>query len=186
MSHKEPIKIETIIEAELDSVAGLTPRQIKEKHGVSARDLNKAKERISEVMDSTLPILSVDRKIISEAITDRLRPIKEDLAVKSLEIIKKADDLIVDRMTSTPEDVKTKDLITISDTHSKRLARIVGIEEDPDGGGDGDPNKRAKNINVFIENAFMGHNEKLKRERETINATPDPTIIEGELTEEGK
>lgn len=164
----EPIKLQTIIDAELEILGGVDLKDVAKKYGIKPKQFNQSIERVSEIMNSDAPELALERKIISEALTEKMKPIKEQLALKSLEIINEADKLISDRMKSDPDQVKTKDLVNISDNHSKRLARITGMEEDPNAGTDNDKT-RVKKVNIFIQNIFGNHKEKLEKERDKVN-----------------
>lgn len=180
MNNKESIPLSVLVEAQADIIGGLPPAQAAKRHGLRPKALEQATERVGLIMSSDSPLMSVERQIISEAITDRLKPIKEELALKSLEIIRKADQELSNRL-SEPETLKTRDILSISDIHSKRLARITGMEEDPNAGGD-DPNARTKNVNIFVKNIFKGHKDKLEKEREQVNDTTLTPVYEGEVT----
>ena len=180
---KEKTKISTIVQAKADELVGLGTRGLKKKYGIGKKDLSVRIEAMNQILTSDSPNLSVERQIISEAISDRLKPIKEELAVKSLEIVRMADEEVVERL-KTPELLKEKDLISISDTYSKRLSRLTGIEEDPGAGEDTD--KRVKNVNVFVQNIFAEHSKNLEKKRNSINnvydvgITPESTVNKGE------
>jgi hypothetical protein len=182
MKNNTPIKSETIIDAKLDQLAGLSDKEIAAKNGVSPARLNKAILRVDEVMNDKTELFSVERQIIKEAISDRLMPLKEELAIKSLEILRKADIIVSDRLDA-PELISTKEALKISDTHSRRLARIVGLEEDPNAGG-ADPEERAKTVNIFVQNIFKSHNDKLKQERDGVNDTTLTPVYEADIISE--
>ena len=135
-------------------------------------------ERIDEVLESNLPTLSTERQLISQALSEKLKPIKEELSMKSLEILRQADDIILNRLITNPDDMDTKDVLKASDQHSSRLARITGMEEDPSAGAD--PNARAKVINTFVQNIFHNHAKKLQEDRGKVNDT-SPTPVDAEV-----
>lgn len=172
------IPIDALIESELGKINGLSSRAIHKITNVPAKAIAAVQGRVSEVMASNSPELAFERQIISEAITDRLKPLKEELALKSLEIVRVADDLLLDELNSGM--MKTKDVIRVSDSHSKRLARIVGLEEDPGAGG-GDPNEANKTVNIYIKNMFSGHKKKLEEERNSVNDISLTPIYEADV-----
>lgn len=171
---KEKIKFSTIVEAQADMVIGSSEKELKSKHGLSKKKITTAAAKINSIMASNDPALSLERKIISEAITDRLKPIKEELAVKSLEIVRRADEELLNRL-ETPELVKTNEMISISDTFSKRLSRLTGIEEDPTA-GENPENLRSKNVNIFVQNIINEHKNLLEKKRNKINNVYDVGI----------
>jgi len=164
---KSKTKFSTIIEAQADVLVGATDKEIKDKHGISKASLVKKTAKINEIISSDSQSISLEKKIISEAISDRLAPIKTELATKSLEIIRKTDDEILNRLEKCPELIKEKDLVSMSDTYSKRLSRLTALDEDPDSGRPTD--SRVKVANVFIQNIFKEHNEMLEKKRKNIN-----------------
>lgn len=173
------IPFQTIIDAKIDELSGMSKTKISKKHKIAPAILKDRLERIDNVLESTLPSLSVERKLISEALSDKLRPIKEELSLKSLEIVRKADNIIYERLTSNPDDVDTKDVLKASEMHASRLARITGIEEDPTAGYD--PNARSRVVNTFVQNIFNNHNKILETERDAVNdTTPTPIEVEPE------
>jgi hypothetical protein len=174
------IPFNTILDAKIDLIQGMSASDVSLKHGVSKTILDDRIARVDEISNSTLPALSVERAIISEALADRLKPIKEELSLKSLEIVREADKIVLERLMINPDDLSTKDVLRASEAHSARLARITGLEEDPTAGGD-DPTLRAKNVNVFIQNIFKSHKEKLERDRLGVNYTAPKPIYDEEL-----
>jgi hypothetical protein len=163
------VPFQSIVDAKIDILSGSSISEASKKHGISKTLLKDRLERIDEVLESDLPALTTERQLISQALSDKLKPIKEELSMKSLEILKKADDIILDRLANAPDDMDTKDVLKASDQHSARLARITGIEEDPGAGTD--PNARAKVINTFVQNIFHNHTKKLEKDRGRINDT---------------
>lgn len=176
----KPIPINDLVNAQVAMISGEPISSVARSLKVPKAKLTSATERVGEIMISTGPALAMERQIISEVLSEHLKPIKEDLAVESLKIIKEADKITVERLTNEPGSIKMKDLIAISDTHSKRLARLTGLEEDPEGGGDRADAERRKGASVFIQNIFQGHQEKLEKERETVNSTDLTPIIDAE------
>jgi hypothetical protein len=181
---RKKINFSTIVEAQADSLVGTSNKSLKDKYGVSKRRIDVASQKINEIIGSDSPGLTLERKIISEAITDRLKPIKEELAVKSLEIIRKTDEELLNRL-DTPELIKTNEMVSISDTFSKRFARLTGIEEDPNG-GENPIDSRNKNVNIFVQNIINEHKDLLEKKREKINnvyevgINPETPINKGE------
>lgn len=177
------VPFQTIIDAKIDEISGMSQKKISKKHKIAPTILKDRLERIDNVLESRLPALSVERQIISEALSEKLKPIKEELSLKSLEIIRKADEIIYQRLTTEPDEITTKDVLRASDIHSSRLARITGIEEDPGAGTD--PNARAKIVNTYVQNIFNNHAKNLEQERLSVNdTTPTPVDTpaeEGEL-----
>lgn len=178
-SVSKSIPINTLVEVAVDRIQGLPMSQIAKKHNVSTSFLTKRTGNLSEVMSSTSPTMEFERKIISDAISERLKPIKADLAVKSLEIIKKTDDIVAERLSDDPESIKTKDLISISDTYSRRLARLTGIEESPEEVDTGA--SRTKIVNSYVQNIFNSHNKELERERTEVNDTKPKVVIDVDI-----
>ncbi len=161
-------KFSTIVQAQADVITGSTDKEIKKKYGISKTSLKLKTAKINEIMASDLPETSLEKKIISEAISERLEPIKTELAVKSLEIIRKTDNEIINRLNKAPDLIKSGELINMSDIFSKRLSRLTGLDEDPDAGIDVEKN-RNKNINVFVQNIIRNHDELLEKKRKNIN-----------------
>lgn len=175
------IPFQTILDARIDILAGMSPTAAAKKNGLSVKVMQDRLARIDEITTSNLPALSTDQKIISEALSDKMKPIKEELSLKSLEIVREADKIILDRLKTQPEEVSTKDVLRASESHSGRFARITGFEEDPTAGNNGDEKIRIKNVNVFIDNTFKNHREKLEHERTKVNDTTPTPIYEGEV-----
>jgi hypothetical protein len=161
-------KISELVNAQIDYYAGATEKEIKSKYGISKSRLASTTTKINEILASDSDSTSFERKIISEALSDKLRPIKEEISLKSLEIIRKTDEEVSKRLDS-PEGEEMKDLVKVSDIYSRRLARITGMEEDPSA-GEVDPLARAKTVNVFINNVFQKHKENLEKKRNSINS----------------
>lgn len=166
---KKIVPLSVLVDVEIDKIQGMNDVQISKKHNINTGILDNRRAKLGVIVSSTGDTMALERKIISDVISDRLKPIKEELAVKSLEIIRKADNLIGDRLLNEPKGIKMKDLISISDVHSKRLARITGIEEDP-GAGDDSP-ERARFVNNYTQNIFNIHDKKLEEERKNVNNT---------------
>lgn len=185
MPPKKPVKpnkivpFQKIVDAKVDYLSGMSFKKISEKHNLPINILKDRLERIDNVLESNLPALSTERKLISEALSEKLKPIKEELSLKSLEIVRKADEIILNRLLSSPDDVDTKDILKASDQHSSRLARITGLEEDPSAGSD--PNLRSKVVNTYIQNIFNSHAKNLEEERLKVNdTTPAPIEVNTE------
>jgi len=170
------IPINALVDVEVEKIQGVPMSKIAKRHNVSTSFLTKRTGNLSEVMSSASPTMEFERKIISEAISDRLKPIKEDLAVKSLEIIKKTDDIVAGRLSNNPDLIKTKDLISISDTYSRRLARLTGLEESPEELDTGA--SRTKIVNSYVQNIFNSHGKELERERTEVNDTKPKVVID--------
>lgn len=177
--------LSSVVQANLDVIVqGKTPEQAERDNELPKGTLHKVDAKVGELMQSTDPNTALQRRIISEALTDRLKPIKEDLSVKSLELTQKADNILAERLEKSAGMISDKNLLAISDIHSKRLARLTGLEEDPTAGDD-DPSLRAKTVNIMVQNIFQGHRQKLERERAGINFQPtEPEPIQGELSPE--
>jgi len=178
--------LSSVVQANLDVIVqGKTPEQAEKDNELPKGTLHNVDAKVGELLESTDPNTALQRRIISEALTDRLKPIKEDLSVKSLELTQKADSVLAERLEKSAGMISDKNLLAISDVHSKRLARLTGIEEDPTAGHD-DSSLRAKTVNIMVQNIFQGHRERLARERAGINCTPEPTSepIQGELSPE--
>ena len=177
--------LSSVVQANLDVIIqGKTPEQAEKDNELPKGTLHKVDAKVGELMQSTDPNTALQRRIISEALTDRLKPIKEDLSVKSLELTQKADNILAERLEKSAGMISDKNLLAISDIHSKRLARLTGLEEDPTAGND-DPSLRAKTVNIMVQNIFQGHRQKLERERAGINCQPtEPEPIQGELSPE--
>lgn len=177
--------LSSVVQANLDVIVqGKTPEQAEKDNELPKGTLHKVDAKVGELMQSTDPSTALQRRIISEALTDRLKPIKEDLSVKSLELTQKADNILAERLEKSAGMISDKNLLAISDIHSKRLARLTGLEEDPTAGKD-DPSLRAKTVNIMVQNIFQGHRQKLERERAGINCQPiEPEPIQGELSPE--
>lgn len=180
---RKSIPLTVLVDAEIDKIQGMSDAAIAKKNGVARGALKKRQEKLSVIIESTSPMMEFERKIISDVISDRLKPIKEELALKSLEIVRQADGIVVERLTNQPKKIKMKDLISISDTHSKRLARITGIEEDPGAGTD--TPERTKFINTYTQNIFNIHDKKLEDERLKVNDTT-PTPIYDDVSKNDK
>jgi len=168
-----PVPFQAVFDASVDIISGKSLSASAKKQGISPGILADRITRIEEVSNSNLQTMSLERKIISEALTTRLKPLKEELSLKSLDIIRKADSIILSRLTSDSDEMKTSDVLKASEVHAGRFARITGIEEDPDGGVDaGD---RTKFINHVTQNIFNIHKEKLEDQRTKVNdITPTP------------
>lgn len=177
--------LSSVVQANLDVIVqGKTPEQAEKDNELPKGTLHKVDAKVGELMQSTDPSTALQRRIISEALTDRLKPIKEDLSVKSLELTQKADNILAERLEKSAGMISDKNLLAISDIHSKRLARLTGLEEDPTAGKD-DPSLRAKTVNIMVQNIFQSHRQKLERERAGINCQPiEPEPIQGELSPE--
>lgn len=177
--------LSSVVQANLDVIVqGKTPEQAEKDNELPKGTLHNVDAKVGELLESTDPNTALQRRIISEALTDRLKPIKEDLSVKSLELTQKADSILAERLEKSAGMISDKNLLAISDVHSKRLARLTGIEEDPTAGHD-DSSLRAKTVNIMVQNIFQGHRQKLERERAGINCTPtESEPIQGELSPE--
>lgn len=177
--------LSSVVQANLDVIVqGKTPEQAEKDNELPKGTLHNVDAKVGELLESTNPNTALQRRIISEALTDRLKPIKEDLSVKSLELTNKADTILAERLEKSAGMISDKNLLAISDIHSKRLARLTGIEEDPTAGHD-DSSLRAKTVNIMVQNIFQGHRQKLERERAGINCAPTaPEPIQGELSPE--
>lgn len=177
--------LSSVVQANLDVIVqGKTPEQAEKDNELPKGTLHNVDAKVGELLESTDPNTALQRRIISEALTDRLKPIKEDLSVKSLELTQKADSVLAERLENSAGMISDKNLLAISDIHSKRLARLTGIEEDPTAGYD-DSSSRAKTVNIMVQNIFQGHRQKLERERAGINCAPtEPEPIQGELSPE--
>lgn len=147
---QKKIPLQSILDAKVDYLSGMTIKEVSSKHKISVSVLKDRFSRIDEISESNLPALSMERKIISDALSNHLKPIKEELSMASYEIVKAADSLVLERILNEPEDVSTKDLLRASDSHSQRLARITGMEEDPLAGKPKDPAR----ANIMIQNIF--------------------------------
>jgi len=173
------VPFQSLIDAKVDILSGMSKAKASKKHGISVKILEDRLERIDNTLESKLPALSVERQLISDALSEKLRPIKEELSMKSLEILRKADEIILNRLQTDAEAMDTKDILKASDQHSSRLARITGMEEDPGAGTD--PNARSKVVNTFVQNIFHNHTKKLEEDRGKINDTsPTPIDVEPE------
>lgn len=178
------VPFQSLIDAQMSIITGSTPAQAAKEVGMPTKLMEDRLSRVNEVLSSNTPALTVERQLISEALSDKLKPIKEELAIKSLEIIREADKIVLQRLQGQPEELKMKDVLKASEQHSQRIARITGLEEDPEV----DPSKagldRAKTINFFVNNTFKNHLDKLKEERVTTNTIDvTPTIIKNEEKE---
>jgi len=178
---KKKIPFQTIIDAKIDEISGMNQKKIAKKHKIAPTILKDRLERIDSVLNSSLPALSVERQLISEALSEKLKPIKEELSLKSLEIIRKADDIIYQRLVTEPDEMKTADILKASDQYSSRFARITGMEEAPNAGSD--PNARTRVVNTFVQNIFNNHAKNLEQERLNVNDTT-PTPIDTEYEDE--
>ncbi len=180
---KEKIKFSTIVQAQAENLIGISDTKLKQKFGISKKKLESTALKLNEIVSSNSPNLTLEKKIISEAISDHLKPIKEELAIKSLEIIRKVDEVLLQRL-DTPEIIRTGEMVGVSDIYSKRLARLTGIEEDPNAGKE--PEQRTKNVNIFVQNIFEEHKKNLEKKRNLINVvdnmgiTHETTVNKGE------
>jgi hypothetical protein len=177
---KSKTKLSTVVEAQADIITGATNKEIKDRYGVSKSSVALKTAKINEIINSDMSEDSLEKRIITEAISDRLKPIKSELATKSLEIIRKTDDELLYRLENQAGLIDEKVLVNISDTFSKRLSRLVALDEDPNAGIPVD--SRNKTTNVFIQNIFKEHNEMLEKKRNNINKlwiTPETPINKG-------
>lgn len=170
------IPFQKILDAKIAILNGKSEAQAAKELSLTVLTMRDRIARLDEVMSSNTPALTVERQIISEALSDKLKPIKEELSLKSLEIIRKADQIVLERLQLSPEDVSTKDVLRAAEQHSQRLARITGLEEAPEVDPASAAIDRAKTINVFVNTTFKNHLDKLKDERKTTN-TVDLTPI---------
>lgn len=184
-SPKKLIPLSSIVQANMDiAILGKTKEEAERTNHLPKGTIENVNAKIGEIITSDDPNMALQRQIISEALTDRLKPIKEELSFKSLELAKKADLIIEERLENRPDMISDKNLLAISDIHSKRLARLTGIEEDPYAGNN-DKDERNKTVNIMVQNIFQGHKERLERERAGINYNPiDIDPIQGELSPE--
>lgn len=170
----KPVKmvpLQKLLDAKIRLLGGESVKDVSKDLNISPNVLDDRLRRIDELSGSTLPALSVERKIISEAISNHLRPIKEELSLNSLEIVRKADEIILNKLNIEGESLELRDVLKASDSHEARLARITGLEEHPEQGSNPiqDRNNR---VSIFIQNMFAGHSDKLSREREIVNENP--------------
>lgn len=168
-----------LLDANIRLLAGESIKVVSKDVGLSEHVLKDRLRRINEFKSSTIPALSMDQQIISESLSEHLKPIKESLSLNSLEIVRRADELTLQKLNETPlEDLKLKDLVTTADSHESRLARITGLEDHPDQGANSSK-ERVNRISVFVENMFAGHSEKLKSNNnfENKNNKENPVII---------
>ena len=186
MSQKEittpskKIPFQSLVDAKIDVISGMSLTAASEKHGIRPAVLKDRLERVDAVLESNIPSLSVDRHIITDALSEKMKPIKEELSLKSLDIVREADKIVLERLKENPDEISTKDVLRASAEHSSRLARITGMEEDPNAGIPGDEALRNRNINIFVQNIVNGHKEKLEKEREHVNdTTPTPVYEDG-------
>lgn len=180
---KEKIKFSTIVAAQAENLIGASDAKLKQKFGISKKKLESTALKLNEIVSSNSPNLTLEKKIISEAISDHLKPIKEELALKSLEIIRKADEVLLQRLDS-PEIIRTGEMVGVSDVYSKRLARLTGIEEDPNAGKE--PEERSKNVNIFVQNIFAEHKKNLEKKRNLINVVDNMGITHKSIENKGE
>lgn len=175
------IPLQTLIDIKAAIIGGATFPQMCREYKIPAKVLEDRLLNLDSLMSSNSPATSLERKIIEETLSDHLKPIKTKLSFNSLEIIDEADKIVLERLKINPNEMSTKDVLRASDVHSKRLARITGLEEDPDAGKDDGAMERVKTVNVFIQNTFKGHSEKLESERLKVNDTTPTPIYESEV-----
>lgn len=161
--------LSSLLDANIRVLAGEPKKKVAKDLQLTVPVMEDRLARLEEVSESTLPAIGLERQIISEALSEHLKPIKEALSLKALEIVKRADDLTLEKLNVTPiGDLKLPDIVKTADSYESRLARITGLEEHPDQGS-GQSQDKAKRISIFVENMFAGHSEKLAKEREKNN-----------------
>lgn len=168
------IPFQTILDAKIDHISGMTMKEVSIKHNLSITTLEDRFARIDAITSSTLPAITTEQKIISEALSDHLKPIKEQLSLKSLDIIRLADDLVEQKLKNNTEDITIKDAIKASEAFSNRLAHLTGIEEAP-----AQQNNNDKTVvNTYIQNIFnrLIPEEKQKEKEQPIDITPNEMV----------
>lgn len=168
MSTYKPIKLEDLADAYTEYLSGESLAAVCRKYKIPQKAFKDRLGRISAVMDSKVPALAMERKLISDVLSAHLKPIKEELAVKSLSILREADNLVEKKLKEEGTSTDLKDLIKAADSYSNRLARITGIEEFPQVPQDqtADRNQR---VNNFVQNIFINHEQTLDEKRKLIN-----------------
>lgn len=177
------IPLQTLIDIKARIIGGATFPQMCREYHLPAKVLEDRLLNLDSLISSDSPSTSLERKIIEETLSDHLKPIKTKLSFNSLEIIDEADKIVLERLKTNPDELSTKDVLRASDVHSKRLARITGLEEDPDAGKDNGNLERVKTVNVFIKNTFREHREKLEKERRMVNDTTPTPVYDGDIVE---
>lgn len=182
MKKKDKIPFETVVRAKADLLSGEPKIKTLNKYNISEKRLTKASEAIGQIIASDDPNFALEKEIIESALSAKLKPIKARLAAKSLEILDEADKLTLERLKDPIRPMKTKDILSISDIHSKRFARITGLEEDPTGGLN--PDEKRKTVNIFVQTMINRHTTKLDEERTTVNNSGlDTSSIDGEIVD---
>ena len=164
----DKIPFSTIFSAYVDKISGMTNKEISEKYSISQPSITRRIEILTKFMNDNTPALSKEREIISQALSENMKPIKEEIAVKALEIIKKADDLVSEKLTTEGPSLELKDIVKTADSYSSRFARLTGVEDFPALGKD-TAQERTKIVNTYVQNIFNNHDESLDKDREKIN-----------------
>jgi len=163
------IPLQKILDARIRILGGESESSVAKDLKISVSTLQDRMERLDEIEASSLPALTVDQRIINETISDHLRPIKLELSTNALEIVRKADKLIKERLDREGDSIGVKDLVKTADSFEGRLARIVPIEELPEA-GPVDQQKRRTVINNFVhQNIINQHINKLEKDRLAVN-----------------
>ncbi len=168
MQRETPIKFDDLLNAYTEYLAGESLTAVCKKYKMTANAFKDRLGRINAVMESNVPTLAIERKLISDVLTNHLKPLKEEIALKSLSILREADNLVENKLKTEGQSVDLKDLVKTADSYSNRLARITGIEEYPQIPQD-NTEDRSKRINNFVQNIFINHEENLENKRKIIN-----------------
>lgn len=164
---KRKLQIQDLLNAKIRIMSGELIASVAKDLNTSATILQDRVDRLDDISESSLPALSMERRIISETLSEHLKPIKEELSVKAYEIVRRADEIVLNKLNAEGESLELKDVVKVADSYEGRFARITGIEEHPGQGSSGQD--RATRVNVYIENMFAAHNKKLSSDRDNIN-----------------
>lgn len=166
---------DAIVEAYIRYLGGEALSKIGKDLKLSQDVLEDRFKRLDLASNSKLPSLSMERQLINEVLSDKLKPIKEELSVRAVEILREADDIIITKLRNERDSLKLSDLVKAADSYEGRLARITGLEEDPSQGPD--RNDRNNRVNIFIKELFPNHSDKLDNDRKKVN----DIVVEGEV-----
>ena len=170
------ISLENLLDAKIEFVAGASLSYLSKKYKISVPSLKARFLMLDKITNSKVPALHTTQQIISNSIEDKLVEVRENLSTKSLEIIEKADERVLNELTDVSREIPAKDAASISDLYAKRLGRLTGIEVDPDDGRD--PEKMNR-INVIINTTM----DRFRKDVMGEEKKEKPHIVEAEVVD---
>jgi len=158
------LSLDNLIQARIDYYNGTEVKDIAKSYKTTTHIINKKFQALDSlsVAISENKQLSVENKILNSTLERKLAPIRETLTDRSIEIIKEADKVTMELL---PLAEKATDSAKVSDIYSKRLARLTGLEVDPEAGSS--EAKVKKDAPIYIQNIFNRFNDKKEEEEIT-------------------